>query len=79
MIVFSNMVDMSTLNAFTVYLSNYLNDLGTRRPFLIQLEKQLEGIVDNDTTEAVTPIAGLFQMSERKRCYICSSKKDKKI
>ena len=87
--VFYNMVDVSALNALIIYICLNQDTFGsrrrpTRRSLLIEMGKELAGYDHHQTNSSA--IAHrldrnddmLFSPPQKKRCYVCPSKKDRK-
>lgn len=83
MAVFSNMVDISALNAFIIYLQLFPNELGTksskRRRFLMKLGMELGGVITDETdVEVQAGPSTQMKSQKKKRCFVCPAKKDRK-
>lgn len=84
LIVFYNMIDISAMNAYIIWLS--LNaecdpKMKKRRNFIIQLAEELvgEGGIAVSTSTSEQLYANSFEPPRKKsRCHICPSKKDRK-
>ena len=79
MVIFYNMLDISALNAFIVWMSlnkeNYTVKRGNRlrRSLLISLAKEMAGLQDAIQIPASSPA----NTRKRKRCSMCSPKADR--
>lgn len=80
MAIFYNMIDISALNAFIVYISlnpDWLSDKKhKRRSFLLQLGKEL--ISSNEEEIAQPQHSDIAPSKKRARCSFCPRDKDKK-
>ena len=82
MVIFYNMLDISALNAFIVWMSlnkeNYTAKRGNRlrRSLLISLAKELAGLQDENAIRI--PASSPANTRKRKRCSMCPPKTDRK-
>ena len=80
MVIFYNMLDISALNAFIVWMSlnkeNYTAKRGNRlrRSLLISLAKELAGLQDENSIQI--PASSPANTRKRKRCSMCPPKAD---
>ena len=78
MVIFYNMLDISALNAFILWMplnkENYTAKRGNRlrRSLLISLEKELAGLQDDDAIQI--PALSPANTRKRKRCSMCPPK-----
>lgn len=83
MAVFSNMIDISALNAFIIYISLHPDDMGTksgkRRKFLIQLGLELVGVTEEEpaAVDLQSKPYTFGKAAVRKRCQLCPRKKNR--
>ena len=83
MAIFCNMLDISALNAFVIWMSlkkeNHAGKRGNRfkRSLLISLAKKLAGLQDEDTIQI--QVSSSENARKRKRCSMCPAKADRKI
>ena len=82
MLIFYNVLDISALNAFIVWMSlnkeNYTAKRGNRlrRSLLISLTKELAGLQDEDAIQI--PASSPVNTRKQKRCCICPPKANRK-
>ena len=82
MVIFYNMLDISALNAFIVWMSlnkeNYTAKRGNRlrRSLLISLAKELAGLQDENSIQI--PASSPANTRKRKRCSMCPPKANRK-
>jgi len=81
LIVFYNMLDISAMNAYIVWLSmnsNYDIAMTKRRNFLLHLGKELAGYTDEEIIPVSIVTLEPSRKSRKSRCCICPSTKDRK-
>ena len=80
MVIFYNMVDVSALNAYIIWVSlnpTYFTRSRKRRQFLIALGKELAGIQE-DCLILETDVDLQEPPKKKRRCFLCDTKKDRK-
>lgn len=83
MVIFYNMIDVSALNAYIIWMSlkptHFSRKSNKRRQFLIALGKELAGVqTERPVLEPPTPAELEEPPRKKRRCFLCATKKDRK-